>query len=167
MAYAAAIAAIAAAVVGAYGVRQSGKAQEAQMQSQAQADEYNARVQEVNAQTVLQQAGAREDVQRRKNRQLVAAARAAGAENTGLTGTTVGVIEQTAAEAETDALSIRYGGLLESRGLMGDASLSRYQGKANRKAGLATGRNANLSSAASLLSSASSIYGSYGGPGKG
>jgi hypothetical protein len=167
MAYGAAIVAIAGAVIGAYGTYQQGRAQEAMFESQADANEYNAIVNEQNATLIAQQAGAKEDAQRRKNRAIIAEMRATGAQNTGLTGTTVGVIDQSAGEAELDALNIRYGGMLESRRHLQQAELQRFEAKANRVAGKAAKRNATISSAASILSSFGGMYGGGGTGGLG
>ena len=150
----------ASTAVAAYGAVQSGKAQEASYKTQANADKYNAEVNAMNAQQAAQEGNAREELARRRARTVMGEQRAAIGENLGsYTGTSLGVIEQSGTQAELDALNERYGGAMESRGLLAQSELNKYQAKgALMNAGSAR-RAGYTSAASSLLSSASSYYG--------
>lgn len=157
-------AAAAAAVVGAYSAYQGGKAQEASYKSQAQADEYNAKVAETNAATARQQAGAREEAQRRQARQILGTQRAALAQaGIGLSGSAADVYGASAANAELDALNIRYEGELDARGLLAGAELDKYQGKVSNMNAKSAKQAGYVNTASALLSGGSKAYGTYKG----
>lgn len=160
MAFVPIILAVASAAVAAYGAVQQGKAAQAQYKTQAQADKYNADVNALNANQALQEANAREEMQRRRGRAALGEQRAAIGENLGgFTGTSLGVIEQSGTQAELDALTERYGGQMESRGLLAQSELNKYQAKGALNAGISARQAGNVNAASSLLSSASSYYG--------
>lgn len=152
----------ASAVIGAYSAVQSGKTQSANYRAQQQAEEYNATIQAQNAQVSRQQANAREETQRRRARQALGEQRAALAQaGIGLSGSAADVYGQSAANAELDALNIRYEGELDARGLLAQSELSRYSGQTagvNARSARSAGR---LDAASSLLAGASNAYGSY------
>lgn len=157
-------AAAAAAVVGAYSAYQGGKATEAGFKAQAQADDYNAQVAATNAATARQQAGAREEAQRRQARQILGTQRAALAQaGIGLSGSAADVYGQSVANAEVDALNIRYEGDLEARGLLAGATLDTYSGQVARTNAKTAKRAGYLDTASALLSGGAKAYGTYKG----
>lgn len=159
-------ASIASMAVAAYSAYQGGKTQEAGYKAQAQADEYNATIQSQNASVARQQAGAREEAQRRQARQVLGEQRAALAQaGIGLSGSAADVYGQSAANAELDALNIRYEGELESRGLLAQSQLSRYEGKVSGMNASSARRAGNLSAASALLAGGTKAYGYYKGTG--
>lgn len=86
--------------------------------------------------------------------QAVAGASGAGA----VDPTTVRLAQDIGAEGEYNALSDLYTGEEQARQLEGAAGLRRYEGKMARKAG-------TLKAISTVLSSAGSMYGKYGGGG--
>ncbi len=151
--------AIIGAAVGAYGTVQAGKAADAQAQSaQLQADQ-NAELSEANAAAANLQASAQEEQSRRESRRRLAAMRGAIAESgTGLNGSNADIYSQSARAAELDALNIRYGGLLESKGLMNQASGYRTSGQSALAEGRAARQGANLRAGTNLLTTGAGIY---------
>lgn len=143
----------------AWGAIEQGKAGYSSYMSQANAQEYNATVADNNARTVLEQTNAKEESQRRQFRALQGEAiAAAGSSGTTLEGSNADVIRQNAINNELDALTIRYEGQVQNRGLMAQAALDRYGAQASRsnaKAALKAGR---INAAASILSSVESAY---------
>jgi hypothetical protein len=162
MAAAPAIMMIASAVIGAYAAVQSSKAQSATYKAAAQADKYNAEIKAQTARVARQQANAREEAQRRMARQVLGEQRAALAQaGAGLSGSAADIYGQSAANAELDALNIRYEGELDARGLLAQSAQDTYQSKVNKmNAGSAT-KGGYLSGASQLLAGASNAYGSY------
>lgn len=65
-----------------------------------------------NATIAVQQSSVNEDAQRRRGAIAIGRGAAAAAEGSGLQGTNLDVIQQSAVDAETDALNIRYAGKL-------------------------------------------------------
>lgn len=96
-----------------------------------------------------------EEAQRRDANSIQARSRAALAE-AGLsnTGSTARLVQQGDVDAELDALNIRYGGQLASRGLLSQAA--EY-----RRAARTAQRNAPLLAGTALLSGASGVAGAY------
>ncbi len=114
------------------------------------AAEYNAAIMEQNAATERQQAGQREDAQRREARMVMGEQRAAYSQaGVGLAGSAADVMQQSAATAELDALTLRYEGDLRARGLMAQAVGERAAGRSARNAG--------------YLSAAGTVLGGVGG----
>jgi hypothetical protein len=160
MAYATA----ATAVIGAIGAIQAGNAQAASYQSQQQAANYNATIEAQNARVARQQANAREEAQRRQARQVLGEQRAALAQaGIGLSGSAADVYGQSAANAELDALNIRYEGELQARGLLAQSELTRYEGKVAGMNASSARRGGYLDAASSLLVGGSKAYGYYKG----
>jgi len=150
------------AVFGAYSSIQQGKAQSAQYKSQQQADLYNAKVQEQNAATIRQQASAREETQRRQARQILGEQRASLAQaGIGLEGSAADIYGQSAANAELDALNIRYEGELEAGGLLAQSKQSVFQSEVSGLNAKTAQRAGYTNAATGILSGATNLYGSY------
>jgi hypothetical protein len=102
--------AIAGAAMSAVSSISQASAASAAAKSAAQASDYNAAIAAQNAQTASEQGNANEEAQRRKARMVMGAQRAALAEaGIGSDGTASDLVEQSAVNAEMDALNIRYG----------------------------------------------------------
>lgn len=152
----------ASAVVAAVSYVQAGKNADAQGRAAQQAADYNAEIQAQNARVARQQAGAREEAQRRQARQVLGEQRAALSQaGIGLGGSAADVYGQSAANAELDALNIRYEGELDARGLLAQSALSTYGGQVDRMNGKIGKQAGYTNAAASLLTGASSAYGAY------
>ena len=121
---------IASTAVTAVGSIAQGNAAAAQAEGQANAARYNAQVNENNAQTALQAGNANEEAQRRKSAQQLGQQRAGLAENgIGLdSGTATDLTEQSAMNAELDALNIRYQGKTQAQAYRSGAALDRARG---------------------------------------
>lgn len=157
-----AIAMLATAAVGAYSAVQSGKAAEAQYKSAQQAADYNAEIEAQNARVARQQAGAREEAQRRQARQVLGEQRAALSQaGIGLAGSAADVYGQSAANAELDALNIRYEGELGARGLLAQSALTSYEGKVAGMNAKSAKKAGYVNAASSLLAGATNAYGAY------
>ena len=129
----------AGAVMSAVGAIQQGKAAK-------NAANYNAAIATNDARIAELQAQAEESRHRRMARKAIGGIRAAyGASGVTLEGTPTDVLYESVANAESDALNIRYGGLLRSQGFMNTAQLDRMQGKNAQTAGY-------MNAASSLLS---------------
>lgn len=151
---------IASTAVQAVGAIQAGQAAQEEANARAQANIYNAKVKEMQAGIARQQADAREEQQRRKGRQLLGAQRAAIAESgVGFMGSALDIAEESSTRAELDALTIRYEGELESKGLLADAEQERYESKVNVMAGKNAMAGAYLSATGAILSGGSKYYG--------
>lgn len=145
--------------VQAIGAIQAGKAQQAEANARAQANQYNAKVKEMNAQIARTQANAREEQQRRKGRQVLGAQRAGIAQaGIGFGGSALDIMEQSADTAELDALNIRYEGELQSTGLLADAEAERYEAGVNRMAGRNAMKAAYIGAGSALIGGASNYY---------
>ena len=154
------IASIGSAVFGAISSIQAGQAQAASYKSQAQASEYNATIQAQNATVARQQANAREELQRRQARQVLGAQRAAIAQSgTGLSGSNADIYGQSAANAELDAMNIRYEGELDARGLLAQSELSKYDAKVAKMNAKTAKKGGYLGAGSALLSGATNYLG--------
>lgn len=119
----AAVAAVASAVVSAAGAIYSG-------QQQKKAAEYNAAVQEQQAQAIEDKAKYDEEMHRERVRKILSTQRAMyGKSGIDTTGSPLLVMEDTFKQGEVDALAIRYGGDIQSAQARSAANLSRMQGK--------------------------------------
>lgn len=99
-------------------------------QAQAAAANYNAQVAERNAFISRDQAAADEQRQRIQARRKLGAMRAAyGASGISLEGSPLDVLEDSAAEAELDALTIRYKGGVGAMGYEAEAGAQRARAK--------------------------------------
>lgn len=98
--------------------------------------EYNAMVAENAAIATRQAAQYEEDRHRERVRSILSSQRAAlGASGGGLEGSALEILGQTAADAELDALAIRYSGTVEAARETSRAAASRLEGRAARSAG--------------------------------
>lgn len=157
------LATIATSALGAYSAVQAGNAQSASYQSQSQAANYNATIQKQNADVAHQQANAREEAQRRQARQQLGKMRAAIAQSgTGLEGSNADIYGQSAANAELDALNIRYEGDLEARGLLAQSELSKYDARVAKMNASTSKTSGYLGAGAAILGGVTSYYGRKG-----
>lgn len=151
------------AIFKAWGSLEQGKAGYASNMSQAYAQEYNAQLADANAHATLEQANAREEQQRRQFRSLQGEAIAGMAQSgTTLDGSNADVLKQNAINNELDALTIRYEGQMQSRGLMAQAQLDRYgaeASKSNAKAAMKAGR---IGAVADIFEGVSKAYAAGG-----
>lgn len=117
---------------------------------------FNAAQMEREATIARQQGGAREEAQRRRAREVLGTMRASiGQAGIGWGGSAADIYDQSATNAELDALNIRYESDLQSMGLMNQAALTRYEGKMAKRAG-------TIGAVSSLLTGAA-LYGASGG----
>lgn len=124
-------------------------------QAQRAAD-FNAATMEAEARIARQQGGAREEQQRRRAREFLGTQRAAaGQAGVGLGGSIADVLGDSAAEAELDALNIRYESNLQALGMENQAAITRWQGKELK-------RQARAKAVATIISG-SSDYAKSGG----
>lgn len=136
----------------------------AQADATAKAHQYNARVLENQASATAQQAGQAEDLQRRRSREAFGKMRAAGAQGGLLESESFGdVYGQAAAEAELDALNIRYEGEVRRTGLLNEAAGERYQSRA-AQASKPSWLMGGIGAATSALTSYSQMGGTFGKP---
>jgi hypothetical protein len=137
---------IGAGVLNTLGTLASG--QEAERVGNANADALQGQAGAVRAATV-----SREGMVRARSQRDLASQRAAlnqsGVSPT--TGTALVGVRQSTYDAELDALTTRYEGLLQAQGLDTQASMSRYEGKARKK-------QSRMSAAAQLVGTAASAY---------
>lgn len=152
---------IASTAMQAIGQIQQANAASASYQSQQAAANYNATIMDQNARIERDQANAREEAQRREARQILGAQRAAFSQSgVGLGGSAADVMEQSATNAELDALTMRYEGEMKARGLMASAEAERYQGRAAGANASAAMRAGYMGAVGSILGGAAS-YGTY------
>lgn len=124
--------------------------------SQQQAN-YNASVAEANAQAARQQAALDEQTSRRQSAMTLGTIRARAAANTGdVGGSALDVLGDSAAEAELQALILRYGGEVKARGFESEAALNRVRGANAVSAGY-------IGAGTALLQAGRYAYGAYGG----
>lgn len=125
---------IASTAVSAVGAISAGNAQAASYKAQAQAQEFNSQQQLKNADRVAAEYSVREDNLRRQQAKFLGRQRAALAESdTGLgTGSNLDVTNEDTQNAELDALTLRYEGQQERRGLLLDATYSNYDATVSR-----------------------------------
>lgn len=152
---------LASGAVSAAGAVAQGNAQAAQYNAAAAAANYNANIQRQQASTVGQQTSAREDLQRKQARQIIARQVAAGAES-GVnitTGSASDVFRQSLYDAEMDALNIRYEGELNRIGLLNQAKLSDWEADVSRSNAKSSKKAGYLNAVVSLASGAAGAYG--------
>lgn len=153
--------AIVGMAMSAVGAIQQGNAQAANYQAQAMANKRNAEVARLNAEATAQQAAQAEDAQRRRARELGGRNRASLAQNgVGDGGTNALVIDQSAKEAEMDALNIRYEGELRRRGLLNDSENLKYAAKINSMNASSARTAGYIGAGTSLLTGMAKYYGS-------
>jgi hypothetical protein len=97
---------------------------------------YNAGMLDQNATVERQQAGAREDALRRRSAMVLGSQRAAfGQSGGGMGGSAADVMQQSAMNAELDALTTRYEGDLRARGMQAQATGERFAGEQAQRQG--------------------------------
>ena len=149
-------------VLAAYGTYQQGEASDAAAKSQSLLYERDSKLAEANAAVTLQQASANEEQQRRESRRRLGAMRGEIAQSgTGLMGSNADVYSASARDAELDALNIRYGGLMESKGLLNQSTASTFNARTSRMEGKAAKQGSMLRTGTSLLTGGSDIYNTY------
>lgn len=129
-----------------------------QSKNAEKAADYSAKVEKVNAQNILSQAAANEDAQRRKSAVQMGQQRAALAES-GISlssGTGLDLTNESAINAERDALNIRYSGKLNADNAFAQAGLDQMKAKQYKN-------SAGLGAATSALSAYSGSGGSFRG----
>lgn len=121
-----------------------------------QAQEMNAQVNEQNAALAESQALEDERKQRLMTKKLIGSMRANyGASGVTLEGSPMEVIEESAMQAELDALNIKHAGKARATQYRNQAALARYYGKEARTLGY-------LGAAGSLLGGAGDAFGTMG-----
>jgi hypothetical protein len=119
---------------------------------QSQQADAEAELAQKNAEAAAAQASAAEDAQRRRSRSILARQRAAIAESgIGFEGSSERLQQESAVQAELDALNVRYEGRMRGMGYRADASFAR-----SRSSNAMTG--GYLSAAGSLLGGYSDAY---------
>lgn len=115
----------------------SAKAQRDKGYAEQQAYNYNADVQEGEAEAVEEEAAYNEEIYREKVQNLLSTQRANyGASGVVMSvGSPLAVFADTAMKGEKDALMIRYGGSVEATSRRNEAQLSRLYGATARRAG--------------------------------
>lgn len=151
---------IASTAMQALGAIQQGNAQAASYRSQQAASNYNAAVMEQNAGIEREQANAREEAQRREARMILGSQRAALSQaGIGMGGSAADVMQQSATDAELDALTLRYEGDMRARGLMIGAEQERYQGAVAGANASAARRSGYMQAAGSILAGTGNYMG--------
>ncbi|MCB1883678.1 MAG: hypothetical protein KDG89_06745 [Geminicoccaceae bacterium] len=135
------------------------EAQARQAESASDAAKYNAAVEKQNADLALTQGAAEEGRLKRQHRAANAEFRAStGGLGIGLTGSALDLYHDNLKRQDLEVRDLRYGTLLQSRGLLADAELTRFQGKAQKVAA----RNARVGGVIGAGASAMTAYGTYG-----
>jgi hypothetical protein len=107
-----------------------------QGQAAKNAANYNAQMEERNAQISRQNAAIEEEKQRRQGDLRLGSMRAGyGASGVAIEGSPLDILEQSAAQEELDALTIRYRGELGAYSSEQEATLSRYRGATAERSG--------------------------------
>lgn len=118
------------------------------------AADYNAQMARNNAQEARNQAAEEERRSRVQSRQVIGSQRAAaGASGVQLEGSALDSIEESAANGELDALTIRHGGQAKAANYESEAQLENYKGKQARIGGYVGGASALLKSGSKIAGS--------------
>lgn len=148
---------VGAAVVTALGAVQAGRQADAAAQSQANMDDYNAKMSDIKAKQANAAAGRQEDEQRKKARQAIGMQLASSAEaGAGLNGD---LLRQSIFDSESDTQAIRYEGALKAQGLTDDAAIARSSAVINRDKGKQAINGSYLNAAGALMGGAAKAYG--------
>ena len=140
----------------AIGALASANAKSNQATAQAQAADYNAAVDKNNATNALQVSAENASERQRQNSLHLASQRAAIAQSgTGMDGSNLDVLGQSAQNLELDALNVRYGGLLNAKGYNDRSALGSQQASAYRTA-------ADDATSAGYIGAAASVLGGTG-----
>ena len=118
-------------VAGIMGAKAESKAAQAQATSDRQVAEYNAAVYRQNADSTSRASAMQEEQQRTRfamdHGRNIASAAESGA---GMDGSNFDLLRQNAVQGEIDALNVRYRGQAEAQGLLSQANMQDYQGRA-------------------------------------
>lgn len=156
------IVAIAGLALASYGAYAQGEAADAAAKSQSLLYERDAELAEANAAVTLQQASANEEAQRRDARRRLGAMRGEIAQSgTGLLGSNADVYSASARDAELDALNIRYGGLMESKGLLNQGTAAKFNSKTSLMEGKSAKQAGQLRAGTTLITGGTDIYNTY------
>lgn len=127
-----------------------------QGRSQQQAADYNATAKSMEAKAALNQSNVQEQTQRQQGREFLGRQQAAiGAAGIGYGGSAGREVEQSATNAELDALSTRYRGQFTAYGYNTEATAEKYEGTVAARRGL-------LLAGGSLLRGTSGAYSGSG-----
>lgn len=111
-----------------------GRQEANRLRTEADIEQFNIDNQRLNAQRVASQTSAREEQVRRQARIALGAQRAAIAQSgTGMGGTNAALVAQSTANAELDALNVRYAGELDRLGIENDIIMRTYNKQLLRK----------------------------------
>lgn len=141
---------VGAAVVTAIGAVAQGRQQQAAAQSEANMQDYNAKVSEIQARQAQAAASNQQDEQRKRARQQIGLQLASSAEAGA--GLNPDLLRQSIFDTEADTQAIRYEGNLRAQGLNEQADIGRSGAAASRSQGKAAVQGSYLSAAGSLLS---------------
>ena len=152
---------IASSAMSAMGAMQQADAQAASYRAKAQQDEYNATVERNNAKVAADQANAKEEAQRRHFAALQGQAVAGIAQSgTGFDGSNLDLLKQNSINNELDALTIRYEGQNQVRGLEAQSQQSTYSAAVNRM-NASNAQEAGIYNAGASLLSGAAKYNYY------
>lgn len=153
--------AIGGGLLSAFGQYQQGREQESNLKTQARIAQRNAVLLRGQAATARQQAGRDEEAQRREARRFLGTQRAAiGQSGIGFGGTAGQLLEDSAVQAELDALNIRYGGELQATDILNQAAMSDTESQILRANAKSAKRAGITGAATSLLSAGGQAYAS-------
>lgn len=143
----------ASAAVSAVGAISAAQAQRASFQSQKTMANYNATVQQQNANAAMSAASANEQAMRRDNEVKLSFERGRMIESGGgLVGTNVGALDQAGTNLELSALNLRYRGAMEARGDLQQSVYDEYQANI-------AGQNASRANASGYIGAVGSALG--------
>lgn len=155
---------IASTAVSAVGAVASGISQSNAYKQQARMDELNAQNARIQAETERSVSNQQEEQQRRRARQVIGAQSAAAAQSGVAPGGSQALaLEDSATQAELDALNVRYEGTMRARASEFQSGLYSMQASQNRANASAARTAGFLNAGASLLKGASSAYGGKSG----
>ena len=153
-----------AAAVQAVGQISAGNAQAKSYKAQAQAYDYNAKVQRDNAARVAMEYSLREDQERRRQAIYLGKQRGAIAEsNIGFAGTALDLEEQSLINAEMDNLTLRYEGSTQRTALLNDAQLDEFNAGVSRMNAKQARRQGYMNALGTILGGAGRYYSSTSG----
>lgn len=148
-------------IASAFGQYQQGKEEAANLKTQAKIAARNASLLRGQASLARQHAGAEEEAQRREAKRVLGTQRAAvGQSGIGFGGTAGMLLEDSAVQAELDALNIRYGGELQASDLLEQAGMSDVESRILKKNAKSAKRAGLMNAATSLLQGGAQAYSS-------
>jgi len=152
---------IASTAMSAVGAIQQGSAQAAAMNQQADAMRRNALMADLQERQAYDAGLQNELSQRRNNSRQMGAVRAAVGESgfEAASGSALAVQQQSAQDLEMEALSQRYGSLIQGYGHADQARMDRFQEAGMRKSARNAKRSGFMGAATSILSGVGNYYG--------